>query len=181
MDGVELNVCKIWRAPPLTYQEIYIYIYINPCFLMLTFIKYNTCFYLLFGSREEINCDLKKSLLTTFGGSLLALCELSNSEKCHWIYWVYRRFVCFLKDQNQASRVFCPTDPYSSSFLSHRTSSTLLQSIKVAVILLQYIIWLSELKVEILQARSYQCLCEVFRYWNLWKTSATHCLEWFRI
>lgn len=75
---------------------------------------------------------------------------------------VYRRFVCFLKDQNQASRVFCPTDPYSSSFLSHRTSSTLLQSIKVAVILLQYIIWLFELKVEILQAKSYQCLCEAF-------------------
>lgn len=115
-------------------------IYVNPWFLMLIFVKYNTCFYLQFDSREEINCDLKKSLLTTFGSSLLALpCELSNSEPLTSL-GLQKIYVLPQRSESGLKGFFCPIDLYSSSFLSHRTSSTLFQSTKVQVFLLQHII-----------------------------------------
>lgn len=67
-------------APPLTTRK---YIYQSLIsYADLCEIQYLLLLTVWFQRRNY--CDLKKSLLTTFGGSLFALlCELSNSEKCH--------------------------------------------------------------------------------------------------
>lgn len=115
-------------------------IFINAWIFMLTFIKYHTSIKHLVPENKVI--VVKEVIATTFKG-ICTLFSYStiNSEQRHWLH-------CFLMENLCASskirRFFFPTDLYSSSFLSHRTSCTVLWSSKVAAILLQVfnlVIW----------------------------------------